>query len=78
MGGRTATVTCGDCEYEASFDRLGDARVALEAHRTETGHDPAWEVESVAAGVERAGEDAGLCGRPECTNEESPLYRGDR
>jgi len=77
MTGQSATVTCGACEYEESFDRLGDARAAVQAHRSETGHDPTWEIQSVAAGVETAGADAGVCGRPACTNEDSPLYRDD-
>jgi hypothetical protein len=77
MSGERATVTCGDCEFEESFDRLRDARTAVERHRASTGHDPTWEIGSLAAGVERAGEDAGVCGRPGCTNEDSPLYRSN-
>jgi len=74
MSDARATVTCG-CGYEEGFDRLRDARSAVADHRAETGHDPAWEIHEVAAGVEQAGADAGVCGRPECTNEESALYR---
>lgn len=68
-------MTCA-CGFEESFDRLRDARAAVDDHRRDTGHDPTWEIHGVADGVERAGADAGVCGRPECANEDSPLYRG--
>ncbi|MFC3476805.1 DUF7542 family protein [Halobacterium litoreum] len=74
MSDARATVVC-DCGYEEQFDRLRDARSAVADHRDDTGHDPTWKIHEVAAGVEQAGADAGVCGRPECTNEESPLYR---
>ena len=67
------TVTCADCSFESEHERLRDARVALDDHESETGHDARWEIESLAAGVTRAGADAGVCGRPECTNADSPL-----
>ena len=67
------TVTCADCSFGSEHERLRDARVALDDHESETGHDARWEIESLAAGVTRAGADAGVCGRPECTNADSPL-----
>lgn len=70
------TVVQCSCGFEAAFDRLRDAREALAAHE-EAGHDADWDIQQVAGGVEQAGEEAGVCGRPECTNEESPLYRDD-
>jgi len=70
------TVVACSCGFEAAFDRLRDARAALAVHE-DAGHDADWEIRRVAPGVKRAGEDAGVCGRPECTNEASPLYRDD-
>jgi hypothetical protein len=75
MSSPGATVRC-ECGFEAGFDRLRDAREALHAHEA-AGHDADWEIHGVSRGVERAGEDAGVCGRPNCTNEDSPLYRDD-
>ena len=75
MPSERATVTCGECGFEKTFDRLRDARMAVEQHRTATGHDPTWELYGLSAGVERAGKDAGVCGRPDCTNANSPLYQ---
>ena len=81
-GPRTGTMASGEtvvecsCGFEAGFDRLRDAREALATHE-DAGHDPDWDIEKVAGGVERAGADAGVCGRPECTNESSALYRDD-
>lgn len=77
MTDERATVTCPDCDLAETFDRLGAARSRIEAHRTETGHEAAWELHRLDPGVERAGDDAGVCGRPACTNEASPLYQGE-
>lgn len=74
MSDDRVTVTCGDCELSESFDSLGAAREFVEDHRAETGHDPTWRLPSLADGVERAGDEAGVCGRPGCTDAESPLY----
>lgn len=73
MGQPRATVTCPDCGFEEPFAKLGDARSALETHRTETGHDVTWTLGRLAPGVERAGDDAGVCGREECGNPDTPL-----
>jgi len=67
------TVRCGDCAFEAGYDRLPPARAALDEHESATGHEVTWAIESLAEGVSRAGADAGVCGRPECVNEDSPL-----
>jgi hypothetical protein len=75
MASGETVVECS-CGFEAAFDRLRDAREALDVHE-DAGHDPDWRIAKVAAGVERAGADAGVCGRPECTDEDSPLYRDD-
>ena len=69
------TVSC-DCGLTEVFDSLGAARAFVEEHRTATGHDPTWEFGKLAAGVERAGDEAGVCGSPECTDTDSPLYQG--
>ncbi|WP_435074170.1 DUF7542 family protein [Halorubrum sp. HHNYT27] len=66
-------IRCGDCSLEAEHDRLSTARTALADHESTTGHAVAWDIESIADGVSRAGADAGVCGRPECANEDSPL-----
>lgn len=67
------TVRCADCSFEVTYDGLPDARTALDNHESTTGHDVMWEIEALADGVSRAGADAGVCGRPECANEDSPL-----
>ena len=67
------TVRCTDCPFEAGYDRLPPARTALDQHESTTGHEVSWAIESLAEGVSRAGADAGVCGRPECVNEDSPL-----
>ncbi|GAB7095097.1 hypothetical protein JCM30237_22500 [Halolamina litorea] len=72
-----ATVTCPDCGLERAFDSLGDARAFIEDHRTETGHEATWQLGRLAAGVERAGDEAGVCGSPDCTDTDSPLYQGE-
>jgi len=71
------TVSCVVCGSEEAFDSLGAARAAVERHRVETGHEVTWELGTLAAGVERAGDGAGVCGRPACTTMESPLYQGE-
>ncbi|MFW5934322.1 MAG: DUF7542 family protein [Halolamina sp.] len=77
MSQTRVTVTCGDCGLAEAFDSLGAAREFIEEHRVETGHDPTWEFGALAAGVERAGDEAGVCGSPGCTDTDSPLYRGE-
>lgn len=57
-----ATVTCPDCDFDASFEKLQSARAAIERHRRETSHDPVWELAPLADGVVRAGDAAGVCG----------------
>ena len=63
-----ATVTCPDCDFQEGFEKLQLARECVERHRQETGHDPVWELEPLAEGVERAGAAAGWCG---CENPSS-------
>ncbi|UPV76550.1 hypothetical protein M0R89_18635 (plasmid) [Halorussus limi] len=77
MADERATVTCPDCGLEESFRKLADARSRIEDHREETGHDPTWELGRLSEGVERAGDEAGICGRSGCGDEESPLFRDD-
>jgi hypothetical protein len=71
-------VRCADCPFESEYDRLSAARTALDDHESTTGHEVAWEIESLADGVSQAGADAGVCGRPECANEDSPLLDPER
>jgi hypothetical protein len=71
-----ATVTCPDCDLHETFERLADARSLLDSHRDETGHEAVWELGRLSPGVERAGDEAGVCGRPECASE-SPLSQVD-
>jgi hypothetical protein len=78
MAATRATVTCPVCERTETFDHLGTARSFIETHRRETGHEAAWELHRLDAGVERAGDEAGVCGRPERTTGDSPLYLGDQ
>ncbi|MWV65425.1 hypothetical protein GRS48_11440 [Halorubrum sp. JWXQ-INN 858] len=68
-------VRCGECEFQGAYGSLRDARVALAEHERDTGHAVDWRIDEVAAGVKRAGADAGVCGRPECVNTDSPLVR---
>jgi hypothetical protein len=75
MASKRATVTCPECEFEETFAKLATARSRIEDHRAETGHDATWELHRLSPGVERAGDDAGVCGRPGCTNADSPLER---
>ncbi|NHX36376.1 MULTISPECIES: DUF7542 family protein [Halolamina] len=77
MSEKRVTVTCADCNLSETFDSLGTAREFVEDHRTETGHEPTWQLPELAAGVQRAGDEAGVCGRPGCTDTDSPLYRGE-
>ncbi|RKD89064.1 DUF7542 family protein [Halopiger aswanensis] len=72
MGEETVVVECRDCEFRESFTNLRRARVALDDHES-TGHDVDWQIDRVAAGVERAGADAGICGMPDCENPDTPL-----
>lgn len=71
-----ATVTCPECGLDETFARLRTARERIADHRAETGHAAMWDLHSLDSGVERASDDAGVCGRPECTNRDSPLFRG--
>ncbi|MGB9957887.1 DUF7542 family protein [Haloferax prahovense] len=57
-----ATVSCLTCGLEERFSKLADARLRIEEHRAETGHDPTWELGRFAPGVEKMGDDAGVCG----------------
>lgn len=77
MAEKRVTVSCRACDRTETFEKLGTAREFIETHRTETGHEATWELHSLASGVERAGADAGVCGRPECTTTESPLHQGE-
>jgi hypothetical protein len=63
MPSRRVTVDCPDCDLEAEYDGLGPARERVERHREATGHDPVWDVGRLAAGVERSGDRATVCGR---------------
>jgi len=49
----------------------------LDDHEAATDHAVTWDIESLADGVSQAGADAGVCGRPECVNEDSPLVDPD-
>jgi hypothetical protein len=73
--GDGARVTCPACGRTESFDTLAAARTHIEAHRAETGHDPTWELGRLAAGVERAGATATVCG-DDCAVD-SPLVAAD-
>ncbi|WP_178916892.1 hypothetical protein [Natronomonas gomsonensis] len=77
MTEKHVTVSCRACDRTETFEKLRTAREFIETHRTETGHEATWELPSLASGVERAGADAGVCGRPECTTTESPLYQDE-
>lgn len=68
-----ATVTCPECELMETFTKLREARARIEDHRLATGHDPIWELSNLSSGVERAGDEAGVCGRPDCGADDSPL-----
>ncbi|MFB6160959.1 MAG: hypothetical protein ABEJ61_07250 [Haloferacaceae archaeon] len=65
MTGPRATVRCRDCDLTEAFEKLQPARTRIEAHREERGHDPYWELGELSPGVQRAGDEAGVCGRCE-------------
>mgnify|MGYP006295518437 CR=1 FL=1 len=69
----TVRVRCADCEYEGAFDSLRRARTALDDHERAAGHTVEWDIDRLSPGVERAGDDAGVCGREGCANPDSPL-----
>lgn len=73
MNGTRVTVRCRDCTLATAHETLRDARVALNDHESSTDHRVDCTIESVDSGVSQAGADAGVCGRPECANEDSPL-----
>ena len=77
MTDERATVTCPDCDPDETFRKLAAARERTADHRTETGHSATWDLHELDRGVEQAGEGAGVCGRPKCTNEESALSCDD-
>lgn len=66
-------IECRDCGFCESFANLRSARVALSDHESETAHSVDWQINRVAAGVEQAGADAGICGVSGCTNTDSAL-----
>lgn len=66
-------VTCTACDYEETFSKLRTAREAMDAHERETGHTVDWAVAGVSAGVEAAGDAAGVCGVPG-SSAESPFW----
>ena len=75
MDGNCVIVDCRDCSFRRACSGLPEARSVLDAHEQDTGHGVDWQIGGVAQGVERAGADAGVCGRPECANGDSPLVR---
>ena len=70
-------VRCDDCSHEAAFGSLRRARTALSEHERATGHAADWEIGSLTDGVERAGDDAAVCGRARCANPDTPLLDHD-
>ncbi|MXR40639.1 hypothetical protein GRX01_04660 [Halobaculum sp. WSA2] len=70
-------VRCDDCSYEESFGSLRAARTALDDHERETDHGLDWYIGGISPGVERAGDDAGVCGRDGCANPDTPLLDRD-
>jgi hypothetical protein len=66
-------VSCTDCSFEEGFPTLRRAREAMDAHERETGHTVDWAVAGVSAGVEAAGDAAGVCGVPG-SSAESPFW----
>ncbi len=75
MSRGSVTVACTECNFDRAFDRLSEARVALATHEEETGHAADWRIDRLSPGVERAGDEAGICGRPGCTDTDSPIVR---
>lgn len=73
MADEHVEIDCSDCEFQDSFGNLGRARLALNDHESELGHNVDWQINRVAAGVAQAGADAGVCGRSGCGNPDSPL-----
>jgi hypothetical protein len=71
------TVTCTNCSFETTFSRLSAARVALADHERATGHTANWTIDSLSPGIERAGEEAGVCGIPGSSAADSPLVRSE-
>lgn len=72
-----AAVSCPDCPLYETFERLADARSLIESHREATGHEAVWELGRLSPGVVRAGEEAGVCGRPECGSDSVLSRVGD-
>jgi len=66
-------VRCDDCSYEETFGSLRAARTALDEHEREAAHSLDWHIGGLSGGVERAADDAGVCGRDGCANSDSPL-----
>ena len=66
-------VTCTECAYEEAFSTLRRAREAMDAHERGTGHAVDWSLAGVAAGVEAAGDAAGVCGVPG-SSADSPFW----
>ncbi|ELZ91648.1 hypothetical protein C440_15079 [Haloferax mucosum ATCC BAA-1512] len=65
MTAHRATVSCPECELEEAFSKLAAARMRIENHREETGHEAVWELGQFASGVEKMGNEAGVCGIPD-------------
>jgi len=70
-------VRCDDCQYRETFESLRAARTALDDHEREADHSADWYIGGLSEGVERAGADAGVCGRDGCENPDSPLLDRD-
>ena len=72
-------VDCYDCDFRGSFGSLGQARLALAEHESASDHAVDWQINRVAAGLQQAGADAGVCGSPGCENPNSSLlaWRSD-
>jgi hypothetical protein len=77
MNRKRATVTCPECDLRETFEKLAAARGVIETHRSETGHEATWELHRLSSGVERAGDEAGVCGPESCPTTDSPLYIGE-
>ncbi|SEH50348.1 hypothetical protein SAMN05192561_103211 [Halopenitus malekzadehii] len=75
MAPSRVTVDCASCGFSETLSSLRRARTALDEHRRTHDHDVDWSIDRLSAGVERAGADAGVCGRPECTASDSSLVR---